>query len=52
MLYAFSVVIITAGMFDHIKRDDDLAVVLAHELAHVVANHNDEQHSREILERW
>lgn len=45
-------VIIHSGMFKHIKRESDLAVVLAHELAHVVANHNDEQHSREILEYW
>lgn len=51
-MHALSVVIITGGMFKHIKRDDDLAVVLAHELAHVVAKHNDEEHSREKLEYW
>ena len=43
-------VIIHGGMLKHIKCDDDLAVVLAHELAHVIANHDDERYSREILQ--
>lgn len=43
-------VIIYSGMLKHIKAKDDLAVVLAHELAHVIAKHDDERHSRKILE--
>ncbi|KAL2286598.1 hypothetical protein FJTKL_06599 [Diaporthe vaccinii] len=45
-----SMVIIYSGMLKHIKAKDDLAVVLAHELAHVIAKHEDERHSRKILE--
>lgn len=43
-------VIIFGGMLKHIKAKDDLAVVLAHELAHVIAKHDDERYSRKILE--
>lgn len=43
-------VIIRGGTFKHIKCDDDLAVILAHELAHVIANHDDERYSRKRLE--
>lgn len=42
-------VIIYSGTLKHIKAKDDLAVVLAHELAHVIAKHDDERHSRKIL---
>lgn len=43
-------VFIYSGMLKHIKAKDDLAVVLAHELAHVIAKHEDERHSRKTLE--
>lgn len=43
-------VIIHSGIFKHFKVDDDLAVVLAHELAHVIANHDGERSSRQVLE--
>lgn len=43
-------VIIHSGIFKHFKVDDDLAVVLAHELAHVIANHEGEKCSRKVLE--
>ncbi|KAG6355959.1 hypothetical protein INS49_015344 [Diaporthe citri] len=47
-----SMVIIYSGMLKHIKAKDDLAVVLAHELAHVIAKHDDERHSRKIMEYY
>lgn len=43
-------VIIHSGILKHFKVEDDLAVVLAHELAHVIANHHGERRSRDILE--
>ena len=43
-------VIIHSGIFKHFKADDDLAVVLAHELAHVIASHEGERRSRQVLE--
>lgn len=45
-----STVIIHSGIFKHFEEIDDLAVVLAHELAHVIANHHGERRSRKILE--
>lgn len=39
-------------MLKHIKSDHDLAVVLAHELAHVIAKHSDERHNRKTLESY
>lgn len=44
-----SLAIIHTGMLKHFKDDDDLAVILAHEVAHVVANHYGERRSRKIL---
>tara|TARA_B100001248_G_scaffold260540_1_gene249069 strand:+ start:86858 stop:87658 length:801 start_codon:yes stop_codon:yes gene_type:complete len=37
------------GMFDLIETDDDLAVVIGHEVAHVAAHHGNERVSRVLL---
>lgn len=50
MVYDLSMVIIHGGMFRHLKTLDDLAVVLSHEVGHILANHSDERHSRRVLE--
>lgn len=47
-----STALIFSGMLKHIKSDHDLAVVLAHEVAHVIAKHSDERNNRKTLEGY
>ncbi len=42
-------VAVYTGLFQVIQSDDDLAVILGHEVAHVVAKHGGERYSQQIL---
>lgn len=41
-------VFVWSGMLDEVKSDDELAAVLAHEIAHVIAGHTDPDPNEEI----
>ena len=51
--YRFGLVLITTGFFHHVIADDDeLATLLAHEVAHVVAGHLLESNSIRLADKY
>ncbi|KAM0797695.1 peptidase family M48-domain-containing protein [Usnea florida] len=51
--FRFDLVLITTGLFHHIiTNDDDLATVLGHEVAHVIAGHVLESKSIELADKY
>ncbi len=42
-------VVVYTGMFSVVKNDNDLAVVIGHEIAHAIADHGKERLSQELL---
>lgn len=45
-------IVVYEGLLPYIKSDDELAVVLGHEVAHAVAKHSNERMSQQILSQY
>lgn len=45
-------IVVYEGILKYVKTDDDLAVVLGHEVAHAVAKHSNERMSQQVLAQY